>query len=184
MIDKNFLTVAGRFQKPHALGGELNAMLDVDMEFFDEHPWMIVNMEGIPTPFRVEGLRAKGTFATLVKLAGIDSVDDARAFVNKDILVTRSDLAEFESEEDADDGFYLSDLAGYTLQLDSGKTVGRVADVDLSTESNPLLVVEQEDGGQVLVPAADEFFIDIDPEGQVVTMRLPEGLVDLNSKEK
>ena len=53
-----------------------------------------------------------------------------------------------------------------------------IRDYDDSTP-NVLLIVESPDGRTLYLPFADEFFLDIDPDGMTVTMDLPEGITDL-----
>ena len=58
------------------------------------------------------------------------------------------------------------------------RTIGVIRDYDDSTP-NVLLIVESPDGRTLYLPFADEFFLDIDPDGMTVTMDLPEGITDL-----
>lgn len=182
----------GKFQKTHALRGELNAALDVDADYFTSSPsdarkWIIVDIEGIPVPFEVESARPKGHFSLLLKLRGVDTEAEARTFVNKEIKVSRQVLNEYLAsigEEYSDeDGVYTSDLIGFSIIDDRTKaTVGEIEDVDLST-SNPLFIVNA-DGEILYIPATQDFITRIDETVQNISMILPEGLVDLNKTRK
>jgi ribosomal 30S subunit maturation factor RimM len=60
---------------------------------------------------------------------------------------------------------------------EEGKTMGKVVDVDESTE-NVLLSVDSENR-TFLFPAAKELILSIDPQRQALTVTVPEGLYDL-----
>ena len=183
MIEDKNLTTVGKFQKTHALKGELNALLDIDPEFFNEGNAMIVDMDGIYVPFFTEGIRLKGSTSSLVKLDGIDSEEEARKFVNQPILVEKAALAPFlDMEEDEIRGE--DELCGYSIIDDvSGNTLGEVERIDSST-SNLLFIVATPDGEDIYIPAVEEFISSIDDDKREIRMQLPIGLIDLNLKKK
>lgn len=183
MIKREELTSIGKFHKTHALKGELNAVLEIDGSFMDsEHP-LIMDVDGIYVPFYCESVRPKGQFSSLVKLDGVDSEEEARVFVNKEIFALKSDLEEFE-EEDSDEneeGGYAEDFVGFSIyDSESRNLIGEIAGLDLST-ANALFIVEHE-GEKVFVPIADEFIDEIDEPARAMYMSLPEGLVEINRK--
>lgn len=51
MIKEDEIIEIGKFQKTHALQGELNALLDVDLDFAEEDHPLIVEIDGIYVPF-------------------------------------------------------------------------------------------------------------------------------------
>ena len=56
-------------------------------------------------------------------------------------------------------------------------------EVDTATV-NTLFVVEQEDGEELLVPAQEEFIVEINQEKKLITVELPEGLLNLEDLEE
>lgn len=95
MIDKEKLVEIGKFQKTHALKGELNAILDIPEEYVKDGNPLIIETDGIPVPYYAESIRGKGTTSFLIKLEGVDSVEDAAEFVNSAILVPRDELQDY-----------------------------------------------------------------------------------------
>ena len=79
-------------------------------------------------------------------------------------------------EEDLE-GFYAEDLIGYKA-FDGEKYIGEIADIDVSTE-NSLFIVETEDDKTVFIPIADEFIVELDPDGKKIVFDLPTGLTDM-----
>ena len=182
MISQNELKEVGKFQKTHALKGELNALLDIDPDYLAEGNAIVVDVDGIFVPFYASSVRPKGSQSYLVKLDGIDSEEEAKGFVNKTIFALKNQLASFldvEEDEIYDD----DDLEGYDI-VDSNNSVeiGKITHVDTSTE-NVLFVAETADGDEIFIPAAEDFIIEIDDDEKVIRMNLPDGLVDLNRKD-
>ena len=181
MIKQEDLTAVGKFQRTHALKGELNALIDIDPDFFGEegNP-MIVGMEGCFVPFFTETIRTKGQTSYLVKIDRVDSEEQARQFVNKTIYAERAELKEYMAEagEELIDG---NGLDGYTVHDTEAGELGRLARIDDST-ANVLLVVETPEGEELFLPMAEEFISEINPEERKIVMNLPEGLLGLNRK--
>lgn len=177
MILPERLQAIGRFQRTHALRGELNAQLEVDDEFLVANPWVIVDMEGIPTPFRVESVRPKGATTSLLKLRGVDTEEQARVFVNREVQADAAFVAEWIGDEG--EGMYAADFIGYNLSDTDGDEVGTITGVNLSSEDNPLFEVSLPDSRIVLVPVADELIESYDPDAGTIVMNIPTGLLDL-----
>ena len=109
----------------------------------------------------------------VLKFAGVDSISDAERLVGCEIQIPIGERAELASDE-----FYVSDLAGCTV-TDSGREIGRVKDVQFGSGEAPLLVVEGE--RERLIPFAAAYIEKIDLEQKRVSMRLPEGLLELDA---
>lgn len=60
--------------------------------------------------------------------------------------------------------------------------LGEVVDVDTTTV-NTLFIVERE-GEELLVPAQEEFIRGIDQQQKLITVELPEGLLNLDELEE
>lgn len=181
MIESSQITAVGRFQKTHALKGELNAVLDIDPNYFTEGNAAIVEIDGIYVPFYISSIRPKGKTSFLLTIDGIESEKEAREFVNKAIYVEKSILASFldlEEEELLDE----DDLTGYhIIDAPTGAQIGIVVALDTTTP-NALFIVSTTDGDDIFIPAVDELIEDIDDDEKTITMSLPEGLMDLNKK--
>ena len=175
MIKKEDIVDIGKFQKTHALKGELNALLDVDEGYIDDGNPLIVEMDGIFVPFYAESVRPKGSESFLIKLKDIDSSDSAREFVNKSVYGLRIDLLDYfddpemELKEDFLDFVVIDSIAG---------EVGKIVDIDDSTD-NVLFIVETPEGKTIYIPVAEEFITSIDRDRMRVDMTLPEGLLEL-----
>lgn len=184
MILESELTKAGVFTKTHGVRGELNALLDIDPDYFEDHDCFICMEEGIPTPFFIESFRPKGASASLIKPDSVDSEEEAKLFVGKTIYINKRLYREYMDENPDCEGEYASDLIGWKIvDAADGTEIGTIADVNVETP-NPLFIVEtgKDNGSTILIPVAEDFITEIDENRRIITMSLPEGLMDLNTK--
>ena len=174
MIEKKELIEIGKFQRPHGLRGELNIISDSDDAVLESLRFIIINVEGIPTPFEIEGFRPKGRSSVLLKFRGIDDADSLRPLVNKPAYAMRDSLPEEYQEE----GSFAADIVGFNFKDTAGNISGEVVNVDFQT-ANVVLTIKGDNGATYLVPLADDLIEIFDPDEQILVMNLPEGIVDL-----
>lgn len=177
MITEAEIIEIGKLGKPHGINGEINAYLneDVDIERLDR---IVLDIEGIYVPFFIDSVRTKRIDTVIMHIDGIDDELHASELTHHIVYVLKADDVVVADESDDDEGIYAVDLAGYTILSETGSLIGRIIDVDLSTE-NALFVVERPDMTNIYIPVADEMIDDIDPDSRHLVMTLPEGLLDL-----
>lgn len=178
MIKREELFQIGKFQKTHALKGELNMISDLPVEYFEEGHPMIVEYDGIFVPYFINSIRPKGSTTFLVKIDGIESEEEASQFVNKEIYVLKNEAEEWLDEDLTDS----SEFEDYEI-IDSstGFAIGKIEYVDDST-SNILFVAKNKYGEEIIVPATEDFIEEIDDERKIIKMNLPEGLLSINER--
>lgn len=179
MITKDEISAVGTLQKTHALKGELNMLLDIDSEYLTSGNPAIIEIDGIYVPFYAESVRPKGSFSFLVKFDGIDSEEKAKALVNKTVYALRTKLKEFLEENYDEDVALYDDLMGWTVEDDRYGVIGKITDIDTNT-INELLLVENNEGDIIYLPFTEDFIKEVDEDGKVLRMSLPEGMIDLN----
>lgn len=181
MIEEKDIKIVGKFQKTHALKGELNALLDIDPEYLTDGNAIILDVDGIFVPFYSESVRPKGSQSYLVKLQGIDSEEEAKSFVNKTIYALKEELVPF-LDLDENEIIDEDDLEGFIIIDNNSNTeIGKIINVDSSTE-NILFIVETPYGNEIFIPAVEDFIKEINEENKFIKVTLPEGLIDLNIK--
>ncbi|MEG1748758.1 MAG: 16S rRNA processing protein RimM, partial [Tannerellaceae bacterium] len=119
-----------------------------------------------------EEYRYKSDTVTLLKLENVDSEEAAREFVNRDVYYPL----------DAVDGDLVGDMTwdsfiGYTVTDQQHGDLGVITDVDEST-LNVLLQIDH-DGEELLIPAVEEFILDVDHDKKHLTVSIPKGLLEL-----
>jgi 16S rRNA processing protein RimM len=107
----------------------------------------------------------------VLKFQGVDSISRAEELVGCEIQIPRSERVGLEG-----DLVYVSDLTGCAV-FAGGREIGRIEDVQFSSGDAPLLVVKGEK--EHLIPFAAEFVEKLDLGQKRLTMKLPEGLLEL-----
>ena len=120
-------------------------------------------------PFFIEEYRFKTDSNALMKFEGIDTQDRARELTGCEVYFPH-ELA--DSDEDT---ISWAAIVGFDItDADSSRTIGRIAAVDDSTIN---ILFELEDGR--LIPASEDLITAIDQQARTITMRLPDGLLNL-----
>ena len=107
----------------------------------------------------------------LLKLKGIDRVEDAELLRNSYLEVDRENAIELQEGE-----YFIADLLGLNVFTDEGKELGKLDDI-FNTGSNDIYVVKTEDGKQILLPAISEVIKEINLEESKIVVHLLEGLI-------
>ena len=102
----------------------------------------------------------------LLKLSGVDTIDEAAKLRNKELLIAREDV---ELEEGV---VFIADLIGLTVLAD-GVEIGKITEV-LTPPGNDVYVVKGE--REYLIPAVKEFVEELNPEAGFVRVHLIEGM--------
>ena len=163
----------GIINKPHGVHGELLFTFDDDIFDRVEADYIICMMDGILVPFFFESYRFRSDTTALIKLEGIDTEQQAKRMTNVEVFFPKDHAEELEDNE-----LTWSYFVGFLINDVNKGDIGKVTDVDNST-INTLFVVDYK-GTEILIPAQEDFIVDLDREKRVITMQIPEGLLDLN----
>ena len=112
----------------------------------------------------------------VLKFAGVDSISQAEMLIGWEIQISRSQRAKLEEDQ-----VYVSDLVGCSV-YDGNRLLGTIQEVLFGSGEAPLLVVRGKK--EYLVPFAAGYIEEMALEQKQVRMKLPEGLLDLDSSLK
>lgn len=129
---------------------------------------LFVEIDSLPVPLYLDLFERRGVTGANVRFADFDTQRRAEELVGKELFIP-------EQEEESDDEFYMEDLIGFSVE--AGELRGTVTDY-YDSDMNPLLGIDFGDGER-LIPAAEEFFLQIDFEAGHIRLSLPEGLLEL-----
>lgn len=102
----------------------------------------------------------------LMKLKGIDTIEEAEALRQSYLLVDR------DKEEPLEEGvYYIVDLIGLEVYTDENQLLGKVDDI-FNTGSNDIYVVKDELGRQILLPGIPDVLKNVDLEKGKITVHL------------
>lgn len=178
MIKKEEVYKIGLFNKPHGIHGELQFTFTDDIFDRVDCDYLICLLDGIFVPFFIGEYRFRSDSTALVKLEGIDTAERARMFTNVEVYFP------VKHAEEAEDGeLSWNFFVGFRMEDVRHGELGEVVEVDTTTV-NTLFVVEQEDGEELLIPAQEEFIVEINQEKKLITVELPEGLLNLEDLEE
>ena len=107
----------------------------------------------------------------LLKLEGIDDIDEAQKYRNFYIKINREDAVELE-----DNSYFIVDIIGSEVYTDENVFLGKVIDV-FPTGSNDVYTVKAEDGKEILLPAIEDVIKEVDIKNKKIIVHLLEGLV-------
>lgn len=178
MIRKEDVYKIGIFNKPHGIHGELSFTFTDDIFDRVEAEYLICLLDGILVPFFLEEYRFRSDTTALVKLEGVDTEEQARTFTNVEVYFPTRHAEETGTEE-----LTWSYFIGFRVEEMHHGYIGEVAKVDTTT-INTLFVVERHGDEELLIPAQEEFIVDLDRKHRVLTMELPEGLINLEEAEE
>jgi 16S rRNA processing protein RimM len=111
----------------------------------------------------------------VLKLAGYDSPEEAKALVGHELAVPETEAVELEEDE-----FYDWQLEGCRVETIGGAKVGEVEEVLHTGGDAPVLVIRGADGREHLVPLVESICTEIDIERKLIRVDAPEGLLELD----
>ncbi len=169
MIKQEEVYKIGKLGKAHGVRGEISFLFDDDVFDRTDADYLVIGLDGILVPFFIETYRFKTDSNALMKFEGIDTQERARELTGCDVYFP------YALTEGEDDHLSWAAITGFDIiDTDSARPVGRIAAVDDATLN---ILFELEDGR--LIPAAEQFITAIDQQARTISMRLPEGLLDL-----
>ena len=159
---KEFLD-CGQIVNTHGVRGEVRVVPWADSPDFLCR-FSTLYLDG--TPRRVLSSRVhKGS--VIVRLEGVDTVEEAMLLRDKTVQIRRTDARLPEGT------FFLADIIGLKVVDEEGKALGTLKEV-LSPSVQRVYVIEGE--REILIPAVPEFILETNIEGGYIKVRLIEGM--------
>ena len=144
---------------------------------------VFVEIDGLRVPLFFEKFARRGVRGATVVFADIDTAARASELVGREFFLRSSRVRNAEYDGDTDE-LYWDALVGWEAMVGEGRRGRIVAFHD--SEMNPLVEIELDgglnaDGGTELIPAQEDFIVEVDEQARRVVFDLPEGLLGLNS---
>ncbi len=165
----------GKLGRPHGVRGEVRLFL-FNSESTAVTPGLSAWLSGLadsPVEVEIEKARYAAKFV-IVKFVGIDDRDDVDRFKHGHLELNYDDLPELDEDQ-----FYLVELVELPVYVadeefggrpDAADPIGRVDRV-FSTGANDVIVVDMDDGDELLVPLVEHAVDLIDFEEEVVVLQ-------------
>lgn len=136
---------------------------------FETLKTILVKMKNENKEFEIEKVSYHKN-QVILKLKGINTIEEAETLRNCYILVNRSNL-----EPLAEGVYYIADLIGLEVYTEDGIALGKVDDI-YNTGSNDIYIVKDELGKQKLLPGIPEVIKNVDLDNGKIIVNLIEGL--------
>lgn len=173
MIREDEVLKIGKFIKPHGIKGEITFAFDNDIFDRVDCPYLICSIDNIFVPFFIKSYRFKGNDTALVLLEDVESEIQAKRFNGLSVYFPRK---YFDNNDEVELTLnYFIDFIVIDKQLGE---IGIITDIDESTINTLFLLKKKGSGGDIIIPASDDFITDIDSENKVLHVELPVGLLD------
>ena len=140
-------------------------------EEIDTQEPVFIYHDGLPVPYFIESFTPRGNSKALVRLTGIESLEDAEEISGKEVYGRCSDY-EIEGEDDP------SALVGWTVLDADGKTAGTISGYE-DIPGNLCLYIKTPSGKEAMVPFREELIIAYNEASENITLDIPDGLLNL-----
>jgi 16S rRNA processing protein RimM len=132
---------------------------------------IIEDPKGDETEYKVKQVKYSKKLV-LLKLEGINSMDEALLLKRSVIKIPKSKAIPLEEDEN-----YLCDLIGLDVFDEKGKSLGSLVDV-IFTGSNDVYVIDNGSKNGILLPALKRWVHEVDIINKKMIVTIPEGLLD------
>jgi 16S rRNA processing protein RimM len=166
------LSLIGRIGRKHGFKGALT--LDIDdpgalpLLTKGNYLFIVDNEKGVP--FLINDVYGH---QPIVELNLIDNEDRADWCVGRTIGL--------DAQQHQTSSSPYGDLEGLELETEDGLSIGSIVSVE-EYPAGPMLTI-QRDGDSLLIPWVEEWVLGFDPETRILTIDLPEGLMNIDDIE-
>ncbi len=161
------LLLAGKIVNTHALRGEVRIYPYCDSaDFLCDLKKLYIDGEAYKiTTARVHKGQA------LIHFKGINRIEDAEAYIGKEVFFDKKDVSLEEGQ------FFIDDIIGMeVIDIDTDENYGKVINV-ITTGANDVFEIKGE-RGLLMVPKIDDVVIDISLKDKTIKIRPLKGLFE------
>lgn len=152
--------------------GDLSFVLDVDdPKRYNKLELVFIDLNNSLVPFFIKKIQVRGSNAT-VSIDGIDSIERATELIKSSLYLPLSSLPALTGKK-----FYFHELPGFTVK---DKVHGDIGILDEVLDYPQQAIFQIKFGkNEILIPAKEEFIINIDRSNKLLELDAPEGLIDI-----
>ena len=168
----------GVVARTHGNRGEVivNAETDFPEERFHEGAQLMTRRkDGTPATLEVATMRMHQG-RPVILFTGVGSMNDAELLAGQELRIAE---VAGEAERLGEGEYYHRDLIGCAVVTESGESIGEVTAIEGDRSATRLVVRSRRN--EVLIPLADAICT-VDLKGKRITVRPPEGLLELNGE--
>ncbi len=165
-INRKDFIVAGVVEKIHGTKGGLRLSIEQKIKIKE---WVFIEINNKPVPFFIESISGNDDHR-IVQLQDIENPKEAQRFVGNTILVPITKTSRKTKKVDLD-------IINFLLIDETHGELGKVEDVEELPQQ--LIIHTTFKGKELLIPAVDEFILEISAKKKTIYLSLPDGILDL-----
>ncbi len=162
----------GTITRTHGKNGGLVLKLDTDRpEEYNRLESVLLEINQELVPFFIAEYQHLKAAEFFIAFEGM-SISEARSLTGKPVYLPLTFLPKLSGKQ-----FYFHEVIGFTVVDEAHGEIGTIKSV---IERNPqhIFLVDHK-GKEVLIPATDEFIVEINRSNKTITMACPDGLLDI-----
>ncbi|MFP4227366.1 MAG: ribosome maturation factor RimM [Salinivenus sp.] len=176
-IPAEALVQVGFVYRPHGIEGELkiNPKHTDDPARFEDLSTVYIGAQPRRVRrYEIRSVRYQETKRGTTVILGLEAIrdrSDAERVTKMTVFAAAEDL------ELGDDEFFVHELVGLDVVTEEGTVLGTVSNFQ-EMPAHEVFVIRRPEGEEAMVPAVEDFIVDVDLEASRVTVRPIEGLLD------
>ena len=160
----------GHISNTHGLKGEVKVRpYTAKMKDYEKLKNILIDFNGNLKEYTIESVRYQKD-VVLLKLKGIDIIEDAEKIKGKSIKIPREFAKELEEDE-----YFIADLIGCEVYQD--ELLGVVEDI-FTAGASDVYVIKRKNKKDLLLPALADVIKKVDVENKKIFVEVPRGLED------
>jgi len=172
MIFPENVVQIGQLLKPYGIKGEMLLLFDRKSYSDIDTSYYFLEIDGIFVPFFVEEMCFTSDVTARIKFEDVDDVDTASRYSDLRVYLPKESVKIINDKTVTKWDFFV----GYAIMDQTLGELGVIDAVDDST-MNVLFVVTKNDR-EYLVPATEDFILEIDEPRKILHVDLPQGLIE------
>lgn len=138
-------------------------------DYVDIKEPLFVEIDSLEVPVFIGMFLKRGSSKATITIDDIDNEIRANEFVGKELYLY--------VEQEQDDELYYENMVGFEIKDTITNRTGKIIEY-CDYKDNPLFSVDF-NGIEVMVPINEDIIIEINEETRIVTVKLPDGLIEL-----
>lgn len=165
----------GKITRKYSFKGELIIFLDTDKPTdYYQLDKVFIKLNDRYIPYFLTEIHPYKNSSIRVRIEDVNNEDEAKKLINKQIYLPISTLPVLKGNK-----FYYHEVEGFKI---TDEKIGDVGFIKYVNDKSPQhLFVLEYDKKEILIPINDELIIKIDRKKKLITMNLPNGLIQLYS---
>ncbi|MBN2668499.1 MAG: 16S rRNA processing protein RimM [Bacteroidales bacterium] len=165
----------GFVAKAHSIGGEVIVKTETEVAESDLKNWesIFLSIDEILIPFFIESFKWRHSNEVVLKLEDINDENKAQSFKGSGVWILKKDWPK------AEQGNAFSLWLDWEVINQDKQIIGRIVAVE-QYPGQWMLTVEDANKNALLIPALEDWIIELNDLERYIIMHLPEGLIEIN----